>query len=153
MTGLVATGSTTPITIENDGWFPDVPLADMRAAERVGGAVSDERLTQSVIAAIAAVNSELAAWQQTQIDSGFAKLEDVTAKSINGQSTLVALYFRAVYSLAHADLIERFIDYDTTNSGGKRAAEVMDSVADQHRNARWAVRDILGRTRTTAELI
>jgi hypothetical protein len=153
MTGLVATGSTTPITIENDGWFPDVPLADMRAAERVGGAVSDERLTQAVIAAIVAVNAELAGWQQTHIDNGIAKLEDVTAKTINDQSTLVQLYFRAVYSLAHADLIERFADYDTTNSGSKRAQEVLDSVADQHRNARWAVRDILGRTRTTAELI
>jgi hypothetical protein len=153
MTGLVVTGTAAPITLANDGWFPDIELEKMRAAERVGGAVSDDRLQQAVIAAMSSVNDELAVWKLLQLGKGYAKLIDVPSPQINNTSRLVMLYHRAVYSVAHADLIERYSDYDTTNSGGKRAQEVLDTVADQQRNARWAVRDILGQRRTTVELI
>lgn len=153
MTGLVASGTTTNVAIENDGWFPDISSADLRAAERVGGSVSDERLIQAVVAAVLSVNAALEEWKAVQVALGYGALAAVPASTIKGSSRLIALYFRAVYSLAHADLIERFTDYDTTNSGSKRAEEVLNAVAEQHRNARWAIRDLQGLMRNTVELI
>ncbi|MET1080319.1 MAG: head completion/stabilization protein [Pseudomonas sp.] len=156
MTGLVATGtaSAAPLmVVSNDGWFPDIDLVQLRAAERLGNTITDARLKPAVIAAIISVNTDLALWQSLEVGKGAATLADVPAPLVDGQSAKVALYLRAVYSLAHADLIERYSDYDTTGSGEKSADELSPQIADQHRNARWAIRDLLGQRRTTVELI
>ncbi len=65
-------------------------------------------------------------------------------------------YRRAVYSMAKADLIERYRDIDSTASSltDKKSMEWMnDAPSEQRRNAHWAVADILGRTHATVELI
>ena len=73
--------------IENDGWFPDVTLADMRDAMRLDGTVTDARLVQAVVDAILNVNRELAQWQGQHAQAGIAALADVPATRINREST------------------------------------------------------------------
>jgi hypothetical protein len=142
--------------IENDDWFPDIALPEMRDAMRLDGTVTNARLSQAVIEAMLQVNRELKAWQSEQITAGFKKLADVPASRINRESRLLAQYRRAVYSVAKADLIERYRDYDSTASslGDKKSMEWLnDAPADQRRNAHWAIADIVGRAHLTVELI
>ena len=142
--------------IENDGWFPDIALADMRDAMRLDGTVTDARLVQAVVDAILQVNRELADWQGKHAAAGVPALVDVPATRINRESRLLAQYRRAVYSTAKADLIERYRDYDTTASSAsdKKSMEWLDEAPGaQRRNAQWAIADMVGRTHLTVELI
>jgi hypothetical protein len=72
---------------------------------------------------------------------------------IGDTSRLVLLYQRAVYATAKAELIERYRDFDSTDAGQRRAEAMELSVDDYRRQARYAIRDILGRPRATVELL
>lgn len=142
--------------IENDGWFPDITLVDMRDAMRLDGTVTDARLVIAVVDAILNVNRELAQWQGQHAQAGIATLADVPATRINRESRLLAQYRRAVYSTAKADLIERYRDYDSTATSltDKKSMEWLDEAPGaQRRNAQWAIADIVGRSHLTVELI
>jgi len=149
---------STPVsaqTIRNDGFFPDIDMTAMRDAMRLDGTVTDARLRPAIVDAILFVNHSLARWR-TEKAAGIAMLAEMPATSIDGESRLIALYRRAVYSTAKADLIERYRDYDTTASAlnDKKSMEWMDNApADQRRNAQWAIADLVGRPRMTVELI
>jgi hypothetical protein len=148
--------STDPLAIENDGWFPDIDLAHMRDAMRLDGTVTNERLAQAVIIAVLNVNGELDDWQKEKQEAGHLTMAAVPASTINRESRLTIHYRRAVYSLAKADLIERYRDIDSTATSlaDKKSMEWMnDAPSEQRRNAHWAVADILGRTHATVELI
>ncbi|MBK3336912.1 head completion/stabilization protein [Burkholderia pseudomallei] len=159
MNSFVATAApavaATPIdgTLTNDGFFPDIDLSALRDAMRLDGTVALERLRHAARDAILTVNDELAAWRARQRAAGAATLADVPAARIDGESALVARYWRAVYHLTHADVTEKYRGYDTTKSGGQVAADLAATVDDSRRAARWAISDILGIARSTVELI
>jgi hypothetical protein len=142
--------------ISNDGFFPDIHMPEMRDAMRLDSTVTDARLRPALVAAMLAINVELRRWQQSQLERGHATLDSVPAVRIDDVSRNVALYLRAVYCTAKADMFEAYRDYDTTASAltDKKNMEWMDVAPDvQRRNARWAVNDILGIPRNTVELI
>lgn len=141
----------TPIT--NDGFFPDIDPVDAREVLRMDGTVTAERLSHSLIDAIATVNDEVGAWKATQIAAAHLTLADVPASEINGDSILVHRYKRAVYALTKANLTERYRDFDSTNAGNKKADQMETPIDDLRRDARWAISDILGIGRNTVELI
>jgi hypothetical protein len=120
---------------------------------RVDGTITNARLTECIALAMSAVEDQLDAWQQQQLDLGRAKLADVPSKVIAGTSRLVLLYTRAVYATVQAELIERYRDVDTTHTGDKRADTLDQTVDDYRRNTRYAIRDILGRPRADVELL
>lgn len=152
---FIAVPPTTPdeAVIENDGFFPDINPATARAQMRIDGTVTTERLTEALVDAMASVNADLDAWKLTHAAAGHATLADVPASSLNGISALVQRYLRAVRCLAAANLVERFRSFDTTNDGHLYADRLDATIDDLRRDARWAVRDILGQRRTTVELI
>ncbi|AMP13376.1 phage head completion family protein [Collimonas pratensis] len=142
--------------VENDGFYVDIHLPQMRDAVRLDGTVTDVRLREAVIAAILHVNYELRDWKLLQIAAGYASLAAVPADRIDRESVLISLYRRAVYCSAKADLIERYRDYDSTASSlsDKKMMEALDNApGDQRRNAHWAIADIIGRSHLTVELI
>ncbi|SFD28771.1 head completion/stabilization protein [Collimonas sp. OK412] len=141
---------------ENDGFYVDIHLSQMRDAMRLDGTVTDVRLRQAVIAAILHVNNELRDWKLRQAAAGYTTLSAVPAERIDRESILIAHYRRAVYCTAKADLIERYRDYDSTASSlsDKKMMEALDiAPGEQRRNAHWAIADIIGRTHLTVELI
>lgn len=139
--------------IENDGWFPAIDLADLRATARLDGTVTQARLRYSAMQAIVSVNAELERFQDAQRELGFADLDAVPGPTVGGRKVKVSHYLRAVYSATQADLVERFRDYDTTGDGDK-AADKLELRGDAlRRDVRWAISDILGIRRTTVELI
>jgi hypothetical protein len=147
-------GSPANATIvQNDGWFPDIDMDALRASMRLDGTATYERLRDATIDAIASVNAELGAWQTVQAAAGHADLAAVPAPRIGGESVQLARYRRAVFNLTHADLTERYRDFDSTKAGGQKAEDLETTICNARRNVRWALSDMHGLPRSTIELI
>ncbi|WP_349616215.1 head completion/stabilization protein [Azotobacter salinestris] len=154
MSGFIANGgSAEPFVLDNDGWFPDIDAAHLRAAVRLDGSITNARLEVAAVNAMLAVNRELAAYKAAEQANGHATLAAVPAASIAGESELVHLYRRAVYCTAGAELAERYRSFDATAAGNQRADDLTPSIDEYRRDARWAIRDLLGLVHTTVELI
>lgn len=138
--------------VTNDGFFPDINTGMLRDVMRLDSTVTDARLVDAVIAAVISVNKELESWKAMQIDAGIVALADIGPK-IGGIGQKMARYFAAIYRTTKADLTERYRDFDSTKAGIAEAEKLELSIDDHRREARWAVRDILGLPRSTIELI
>jgi Phage head completion protein (GPL) len=152
MSAFIATSSGTPFTLTNDGWFPDIDANAARESLRMDGTVTDKRLETALVNAMLAINGELAEYKADQLQQ-YPDLASVPAAQINGTSRLVVLYTRAVQCTAGAELVERHRSYDTSATGHKEADKETPSIDELRRDARWAVRDLLGKRRTTVALI
>ena len=139
--------------IENGDFWPEIDPAKIREAQRIDTTVTDPRLRDALIEAIASVNGELVTWRAAQVAAGYDSLADVPAEEIAGASIKTHRYLRAVGCTAKASLIERYRDYDTTARGDRKADVMENPIDDLRRDARWAISDIQGIGRTTIELI
>lgn len=142
--------------IANDGFFPDIDLAHFRRSARVRDTVTIDRLRDAVLSAIITVGNDLDAWAAARRAAGavdLAGITDMPNGKLGGETRLVILYRRAVYAFAKADVVERYRDTDLTGAGQRRVEELDPSIGELRRDGAWAVRDILGTTRTCVELI
>lgn len=139
--------------LENDGWFPAIDLQHLRRTVRLDGTVTPDRLAHAAINAVLSVNAELASYKEAQQYAGHATLGDVPAPQVAGESAQLQRYRRAIYASVQADLIEHYRDFDTTGAGDKAAEKLELRIDDLRRDLRWAIADIVGRRRTTVELI
>lgn len=155
MSGFIANAlsGSQESAIASDAWWPAVSLTDMRARLRLDESVTEARLLSAAETAVTSVNDELESWRAGQQAAGNDSLSTVPARTINGKSRLVNLYLRAIDGLVGAELAERYRTYDATNSGEHRAEELTPTIDEHRRDARWAIRDILGVRRSTVELI
>ncbi|MDR3429675.1 head completion/stabilization protein [Silvimonas sp.] len=156
MNGFMATGGAVPPAeslIPNSGFWPDISTNAARDTLRLDSTVTDTRLKHALVEAMVSTNDELKAYRNGKEAVGLMTLADVPAEQVNGESILLHHYRRAVYCAAKASLLERYRDYDSTASGLKKA-DALDEQPDQfRRDARWAIRDVLGRSHSTIELI
>lgn len=137
-----------------DGWFPEIDCNDTRAVLRLGDVVPHERLVSAILGALIAMMGELRAWRAAQEAAGAGALDAVEPLGeINGQHRLVLLFTRAVQMTVGAQLAETHRDVSATKEGAARAEPQLLTAADYRREATWAIRDILGVTRTSVELI
>lgn len=139
--------------IDSGPFWPNINPGQARLEMRLDGTVNATRLRTALIEAVALVNTELDAWATQQQASGHTTLAETTDKQIDQVSINVLRYNRAVYCYAAANLQERLRNFDTTNEGHIRADAVSDPIDDHRRDARWAVSDIMGRSRTVVELV
>ncbi|AMC35316.1 head completion/stabilization protein [Janthinobacterium sp. B9-8] len=139
--------------IKNSGFWPDIDIADARLSLRLDGTVTPPRLKMALIAAMASANQDLRKYKAKQIGQGFNDLTEVDSDTIDGQNILVGHYTRAVYCLAKANLTERYRDFDSTGDGHNKADQLSDPIEDLNRDARWAIRDLIGSARATVELL
>lgn len=153
MSFIAPATSATASIITNGSFWPDIEPDVLRQTMRLDGTVTNERLEHAVINAALQVNSDLKNWRIGNQLLGFDSLVQVPAEQINGQSIYLQLYLRAVYCLTKANLIERYSDFDSTAKGLKAGEELTDSITDLRRDARFAIRDILGESHVTVELI
>lgn len=156
MSAFIATNATAtadPFPITNDGWFPDLDGAQLRAGLRLDGSVTDARLEVAAVNALIEVNRELSLYRRAREEEGHASLADVPASKLQGESYLVHLYRRAIACSVGAELAERMRDYSATGDGAERADALTPTADEYRRDARWAIRSILGIAHTTVELI
>jgi Phage head completion protein (GPL) len=139
--------------IDSGPFWPRIDPGQARLEMRLDGTVNATRLRTALIEAVALVNTELDSWATQQQANGHSTLADTTHKRIDLVSLNELRYIRAVHCYAAANLAERLRNFDTTAEGHNRADAMTDPIDDHRRDARWAVSDILGRTRTVVELI
>ncbi|MDM5065998.1 head completion/stabilization protein [Aeromonas salmonicida] len=154
-TGFIATAPTAPNEgeITSNPFWPAISLADLRDTVRLDGTVTTARLKHAVVDAITSVNRDLADWRSARQAEGHSTLAAVQSEVINNESVHLHSYRRAVYAMTRANLLERYTDYSATGDGVKGADAKIISSDDLYRDARFAIRDILGTTHNTVELI
>ncbi|MCI3908858.1 head completion/stabilization protein [Pseudomonas viridiflava] len=153
MSGFIASGPSVGGHINSDPFWPSIDLDALRAAQRIDSSVSAARLETAVIAATLNVNREFETWRLAQQAFGYNTLADVPANRVNGTSERVHLYLRAVHVATSAEVCERYRNYDSTQSGIAKGDELSPTIDEYRRDLRWAVRDFLGISRSTVELI
>ncbi len=157
MSSFLATQSPPPAAaeprIENDGFFPDLAPADVRAQARLDGTVTAERLRAALLQAIADVNAELAGLRASLVGLGVARLEGRPGPWLDGQSVWLVHYQQAIVSHVQCHLIEAYRDFDTTGKGDALANALEARIDSHRRDLRWAISALLDRPRTTVELI
>lgn len=118
------------------GW-PNICVATARDVLRVDGTVTDDRLLESLTNAAYAIVSELAEWRKQQ------------GADVFNDERLSFLFQRAVHYYAHAELLERYRNFDVAKNGEKHYETVAAAAEVSRRNSRWAIADLLGQTRLT----
>jgi hypothetical protein len=141
------------LVVTNDGFFPDIDVTSLQAAVRIVSQVTPARIREAVLAAMIAVNPELEAKRVEWIAAGHDNLAAVPAPQLGGESKLAVLYRRAIYATVKADIDEHYRDLDSAAAGRDRAEALEPTIDDHRRNAAWAISDLVGRRRTTVELI
>jgi hypothetical protein len=153
MSAFVASGTVASGHINTDPFWPSIDLDNLRATLRIDASVTPARLETAVIAAAINLNRELSDWREVQQAAGYATLADVPGDRIKDVSVKAHLYRRAIEAGTGAEVCERYRDYSATNAGNNKAEEVAPTIDDYRRDLRWAIRDFLGKNRTTVELI
>lgn len=154
MSGFIAGGDTSAeYRIGNADFWPDIDGGKLRDAMRIDSSVTDARLETAAVNAMLEANRELRSYRTKQQAAGYATLEDVPAEQINGESQWLYLYRRVIYCGALAELVERYKSYDATNSGEQKVTEEESSADQLRRDARKALRTILGISHATVELL
>lgn len=153
MSAFVASGPVDSGHINTDPFWPSIDLDHLRATLRIDASVTPARLETAVIAAVVNLNRELGEWRTTQLAAGYSTLDEVPGDRIKDVSVQAHLYRRAIEAGTGAEVCERYRDYSATNTGANKAEELTPNIDDYRRDLRWAIRDFLGRSRTTVELI
>lgn len=139
--------------VVNDGFFPNIDPANVRATARIPVVITPARLRAAILGAIMTVEIDLRAFAAASIAAGHVSLAAVPAPQLDGQSVQLIRYNRAVALYAKAELIDRHRDFDTTAAGGSQADELTPTIGELRRDAMHAVRDILCQNRTCVDLI
>ncbi|WP_343611132.1 head completion/stabilization protein [Novosphingobium sp.] len=137
-----------------DGWWPDIDLAAMRAAMRVGEVVTDPRLIFALESAAVKVGDDLANWRAARERQGCASLAEVAPnQKVNGKPRLVSLYIGAMRYAALAELTASATDVTATATDETRQDAKLDTGCYLESLRLQNVRAIMGFTRVAVELI
>ena len=152
-TAIAIANEPENLEISNISFFPAINVNDVRKTQRLDGTVTTERLKTAITSAIIAVNDDLYSWRLAKQLAGIATINDLNDELVNGESKYLILYKHAVYSWANALLNEQYINFDATAKAKGDTESNIESTGNLYRNARYAIRDILGKSRSTMELI
>jgi len=142
-----------PVVIRNSAFWPEFTTATLRDTLRLDGTVTDARLVDATAQAIVSVNRDLRDWRALQQLQGYGYLTEIPADTVDGTSELELLYRRAVMARVQASLMERMRDVDTTATGSDKADRLAPAITECYRDARFAIRDLLGIGHTTVALL
>ncbi|MFV2945248.1 head completion/stabilization protein [Pseudomonas japonica] len=151
--GLPASAPAPGAHINTDAFWPSIDIDKLRESLRIDASVTAARLETAIIAAAISVNDELDRWRQDRQAEGISTLADFPSSPVEGTTKHLYLYGRAIEAATGAEVCERYRGYDTTGSGSKKTEEDAPTIEDYRRDHRWAIRDFLGKSRTTVELL
>lgn len=139
------------IIIQNDGFWPDINIADFQKSRSITAAVSSDLIRDALLTAISEVNISLERFKTKHIAGGVGAINDIKGINSDGINSVTALYKKAVYSRAKADLIGEFVAISNVKQQIDANQNEMESklLAEGTR----AIRAILGYRRSSVELI
>ncbi|MHC6223492.1 head completion/stabilization protein [Pseudomonas sp. X10] len=147
------TSTVVDQTIENNGFWPDLSLAEYQKAYRLPGEYLSDVLITHLELAMAEVNADLqrlmAGWQNT----GITEVATADPMVLPERSLKVKLYKRAVYCRAKATALTDFATVtrrEVAENTGKEAPERAETYLAF---SQQAVRALQGRSRITAVLL
>ncbi|MGJ8518189.1 head completion/stabilization protein [Carnimonas bestiolae] len=155
MNDFLAIGSEKPHEkagpIKNAPFWPDIDPEAFRSEHRITDTVTNSRVISALANAIGITNRMLREWRSKH--SQYETLGDVPEYEWLPTGGLTAQYKRAVFSEAHALILDHYLNVGATGRMNEDDDSRRDMADTHRRDARWAVNEILDRPHTTVELI
>ncbi|WFF38044.1 head completion/stabilization protein [Moraxella nasibovis] len=147
---LIANGELSTALSQIDGgeFFPSVSVSEVRDFVRVDGSVTDFRLHQIILEETLDVMRLL-----DPLTKKAGRLTDLSTAVIDGRNAFEVWYFSAIANGVGAKVCEKYRNYDSTNKGSDKAAELSATIDEYRRNKMWAIAQMQGRNQTVVELI
>ncbi|ENF3460701.1 TPA: head completion/stabilization protein [Yersinia enterocolitica] len=150
--------------IQNDGFWPDIDAGDFEKNRTIPAVTSHDTVLNALLCAIAEINVELASRQAYFREQGYLSANDIPgyrvlrptprSESEHDMPThghIAALYIKAVYARAKADLIPE------AGSVGRRDTQPQVEAAESRRSllaeSAMAIRALMMRPRASVCLI
>lgn len=147
------TATVVDQTIENNGFWPDLSLAEYQKAYRLPGEYLSDTLVTHLNIAMAEVNQDLAKLMASWRDLGITEVATADSLLLQERTFKVELYKRAVYCRAKATALTDFATVtrrEVAENTGKEAPERAETYLAF---SQAAVRALQGRSRITAALV
>lgn len=147
------TSTVVDQTIENNGFWPDISLAEYQKAYRLPGEYLAEVLVTQLELAIGEVNNDLRRLQDAWQALGITEVATADPMLLEERAFKVKLYKRAVFCRAKATALTDFATVtrrEVAENTGKEAPEREDTYLAF---SQQAVRALQGRSRITAALV
>lgn len=137
--------------IKNDNFWPDINLSHFQRDRSMPPNIESCLLNEVLVSAMVEINISLADFKLTQQNKGVATAQDIGVISVDGRSSTVIIYQRAVFARAKADLIGEFVSISNRNDklGENQSQMTRALLAESSRE----IRKILGLKRVTVVLI
>ena len=139
--------------IENDGFWPDLSLAEFQKAYRLPGEYLVETLVDGLITALVEVNADLAELKARWQSVGVSSVESADPMVLPERTFQAATYKRAVYCRAKASLLTQFATVTRRESAENTGKELPERGETFLEFSQQAVRSLQGRGRITAVLL
>ena len=140
-----------PIT--NDGFWPDLDVAEFQRGYRLPAEYLVELLVDDIALAMGEVNHDLARRKAQWQKNGIQHVASADPMILPERTFMAASYKRAVYCRAKAYLLSQFASFIRRESAENLAKEAPETEERFLAFSQQAVRLIQGRSRVTAELI
>lgn len=139
--------------IANDGFWPDLDVAEFQKGYRLPAEYLLELLMDGIALAMGEVNTDLARRKASWQAVGITNVEAADPMILPERAFMAASYKRAVYCRAKAYLLSQFATFIRRESAENLAKEAPQTHEQFLSFSQQAVRLIQGRSRITAELI
>lgn len=143
-------------TIENNGFWPNLSLAEYQKAYRLPGEYLSETLATQLVVAVSEVNADLARVEAVLRGAGVSNLEaaaDPMTVQGWGYGSKIALYKRAVYCRAKATALTDFATINRREAAENLGKEAPERTETFLAYSQQAIRILQGRGRITAVLL
>lgn len=147
------TATVVDQTIENNGFWPELSLAEYQKAYRLPGEYLSDTLVTHLNIAMGEVNQDLARLMASWQGLGITEVANADSQLLPERAYKVTLYKRAVYCRAKATALTDFATVtrrEVAENTGKEAPERADTYLAF---SQQAVRALQGRSRITAALV
>lgn len=141
------------LAIENDGFWPNLDVAELQKGYRLPGEYLVDLLAAEVTTAMTEVNSDLATCKARWQNQGVTSLESADPMVQPERTFQAATYKRAVYCRAKATLLTQFVTIIRRDSAENLGKELPERPETFLAFSQQAVRSLQGRGRITAALL
>ena len=141
------------LAIENDGFWPNLDVAEFQKGYRLPAEYLVELLTAELTTAMTDVNADLAKLKARWQGLGVSNVESADTTVLPERTFHAATYKRAVYCRAKASLLTQFATIIRRESAENLGKELPDRPETFLAVSQQAVRSLQGRGRITAALL
>ena len=145
--------TTVELAIENDGFWPNLSMAEFQNGYRLPAEYLVDMLTAELTTAMIEVNRDLAELKARWQGAGVSRVESADTTVLPERTFQAQTYKRAVYCRAKASLLTQFATVIRRESAENLGKELPDRPETFLAFSQQSVRSLQGRGRITAALL